>query len=76
MSGIDPFTDEPIYYPGERRSKADKFWNGSSIHGGGFNEFLGTFLMIIGGALLLWGVLSDTENKEPIEPTKTEQTER
>jgi hypothetical protein len=58
MAGIDPYTGEKIYYPGENRSKRDRIMNGSSLHGGGLLDVIGPLLMIIGGGIFFFAILS------------------
>lgn len=47
MSGINEWGEE-IFYPGEKSSKWERFWYGSSMFGGGFADIIGPFLMIVG----------------------------
>lgn len=69
MAGIDPDTGEPIYYPGENRSKSDKFLHGSSIHGGGFLSFVGPLLMILGVTLFVWAMTLPDQVEPTAAPT-------
>ena len=58
MSGLDPDTGEPIYYPGENRTKWEKIWEGSPMHGGGLSSMIGPILMIAGVTIFLLAVLT------------------
>lgn len=57
MSGIDPATGEEICYPGEGRSRFDRLWNGSSMHGGGLSQLVGPLLFLAAVAVLAFGCM-------------------
>lgn len=77
MSEKCPFGGGSIYYHDEQRSEWNKFLYGSSIHGGGFMSAIGPILMICGGAVILWALLThDVEKLNVDELIKIEQMER
>ena len=65
MAGIDPYTGEKIYYPGERRTKWQRRWEGSPMWGGGIRDAIPPLMFFLAVCSLVYGIsLSEEEARE------------